>query len=122
VQVYPPAGVIFTGIGVLLSVSFFLVLLLRRFEHPLTKATKAVSSSQDTLTNVFERIENFFRRLETYVQVPPSAGMTDMIVKIMIEVLSILAIATREISQSRSSKLLACMNRDCRLIVIQRNI
>ena len=48
--------------------------------------------------------------------------MTDMIVKIMIEVLSILAIATREISQSRTSKLIVCMNRDCRLIVVQRNI
>jgi len=45
-----------------------------------------------------------------------------MIVKIMIEVLSILAIATREINQSRASKLIACMNRDCRLIVVQRNI
>jgi len=48
--------------------------------------------------------------------------MTDMIVKIMTEVLSIIAIATREISQSRSSELIACMNRDCRLIVAQRNI
>ena len=82
----------------------------------------AVSASQDVLTHVFERIENFFRRLETYVRVPPTPGMTDMIVKIMIEVLSILAIATRETSQSRASKLFACMNSHCRLIVIQRNI
>jgi hypothetical protein len=48
--------------------------------------------------------------------------MTDMIVKIMIEVLSILAIATREIGQSRASKLIVCMNHRCRLIVVQRNI
>ena len=82
----------------------------------------AVSASQSVLTNVFERIENFFRRLETYVQVPPTPGMTDMIVKIMTEVLSILAIATREISQSRASKLFACMNSHCQLTVIQRNI
>jgi len=34
VQVYPPAGVIFTGIGVLLSVSIFSVPLLRRPKHP----------------------------------------------------------------------------------------
>jgi hypothetical protein len=39
--------------------------------------------------------------------------MTDMIVKIMIEVLSILAIATREINQSRASELIACMNGHC---------
>ena len=45
-----------------------------------------------------------------------------MIVKIMTEVLSILAIATREINQSRASKLIACMNRGYPLIVVQRNI
>jgi hypothetical protein len=55
---------------------------------------------------VFERIENFFRRLETYVQVPPTTGMTDIIVKIMVEVLSILSIATKEIKQGRASELI----------------
>ena len=34
-----------------------------------------------------------------------------MIVKIMIEVLSILAIATKDISQNRASKLIVDMNR-----------
>ena len=48
--------------------------------------------------------------------------MTDMIVKIMTEVLSILALVTREISQSRASKLIAFMNSEYRLIVVQRNI
>ena len=54
---------------------------------------------------VFERIENFFRRLETYVELPPTAGMTDIIVKIMAEVLSILSIVTKEVKQSRTSEL-----------------
>ena len=58
------------------------------------------------LATVFERMENFFRRLETYVEVPPTAGMTDIIVKIMVEVLSILSIATKEIKQSRASELI----------------
>ena len=56
---------------------------------------------------VLERIENFFRRLETYVEVPPTAGMTDIIVKIMVEVLSILSIVTKEIKQSKASELIA---------------
>jgi hypothetical protein len=55
------------------------------------------------LSAVFERIENFFRRLETYVELPPTAGMTDIIVKIMVEVLSILSITAKEITQSRAS-------------------
>ena len=54
--------------------------------------------------NIFERIENFFIRLETYIEVPPTAGMTDMIVKIMIEVLSILSIATKEMKRSSTSE------------------
>ena len=48
--------------------------------------------------------EKFFRRLETYIEVPPTTGMTDMIVKILVEVLSILAITTKEIKQSRASE------------------
>jgi hypothetical protein len=54
--------------------------------------------------DIFERIENFFKRLETYTEVPPTAAMTDIIVKIMVEVLNILAIATKEIKQGRTSE------------------
>jgi len=53
---------------------------------------------------LFERIEGFFRRLEAYIDVPSNAGMTDTIVKIMAEVLFILAIATREIKQNKASE------------------
>ena len=53
---------------------------------------------------LFERIEGFFRRLEAYIDVPTNAGMMDTIVKIMAEVLFILAIATREIKQNKASE------------------
>ena len=43
-------------------------------------------------------------RLQSYTEVRPTAGMTEVIVKIMIEILSILAIATKQIKQGRSSK------------------
>ena len=56
------------------------------------------------LIDIFVRIEGFFMRLESYTEVPPTAAMTDVIVKIMIEILSILAIATKEIRQGRSSE------------------
>jgi len=58
------------------------------------------------LATVFERIENFFGRLETYIEVPPTAGMINIIVKIMVEVLCILSIVTKEIKQSRASELI----------------
>jgi len=46
----------------------------------------------------------FFRRLEVYIEVQPTTEMMDMIVQIMVEVLSILGIATKKIRQGRMSK------------------
>ena len=63
-----------------------------------------MDASQDILIDIFVRIESFFKRLESYTEVRPTDAMTDVIVKIMIEVLSILAIATKEIKQGRSSE------------------
>ena len=63
------------------------------------QAAKDVRASQDTLVDIFERIESFFRRLEVYTEVPPTREMTDTIVQIMVEVLSILGIAIKEIKQ-----------------------
>jgi hypothetical protein len=51
-------------------------------------------------------MENFFKRLETYIEVPPTSGMADIIVKVMIEVLVILGIATKEINQNSASELI----------------
>jgi hypothetical protein len=46
----------------------------------------------------------FFRRLEIYVEVPPTAEMSDIVIQILVEVLSILGIATKEIKESRTSE------------------
>jgi hypothetical protein len=53
---------------------------------------------------MFERIEAFFRRLDTYAKATPNQGMVDSITAIMVEALNILAIATKEIQQGRMSK------------------
>jgi hypothetical protein len=71
------------------------------------QAAKDVRASQDTLIDVFERIEMFLRRLETYTQVPPTVDMMDMIIQIVVEVLSILGIATKEIKHGRISEYFA---------------
>jgi len=65
-----------------------------------------VDASQDVLIDLFGRIENFFRRLELYTEVRPTAAMMDIIVNIMIEVLTILGIATKEIKQGHTSELI----------------
>ena len=48
-------------------------------------------------------MEIFFQRLETYTGITPTTAMTDVIVDIMVEVLTILAIAT-EVTRKRLSK------------------
>jgi hypothetical protein len=63
-----------------------------------------VRASHDNLIDIFERMENFFQRLETYTRVSPPPEMIDVIVKIMVEVLSILGIATEEVKQGHTSK------------------
>ena len=48
---------------------------------------------------------NFFKRLEIYTHVSPTAGMAGILVDIMVEVISLLGIVTKEINQSRTSEL-----------------
>ena len=45
----------------------------------------------------------FRSRLEIYTTIPPTPLMTDIIVKIMAELLSVLALATKQINQGRFS-------------------
>ena len=83
--------------------SFRSVCYLRLFASELDiearQVVKDVNVAQDALIDIFERIENFFKRLETYTEVRPSDALTDIIVKIMVEVLNIFAIATKEVKQ-----------------------
>jgi hypothetical protein len=68
------------------------------------QAVKDVRGSQDTLVDVFERMESFFRRLDIYTKVRPTTEMIDTIVQILVEVLSILGIATKDIKEGVMSK------------------
>ena len=74
------------------------------FNAYILQAARDVRQSQEALIDIFERIENFFRRLEVYTEVSPTPEMMDMMVKIMVEILSILGIATKEIKQGRMSE------------------
>lgn len=67
------------------------------------QAIKDVSASYDALVDLFESIENFLRRLNIYVKIIPTTAMTDIIVKILVELLSTLALATRQVKQGRLS-------------------
>jgi hypothetical protein len=68
------------------------------------QAASRVSSSYDTLLDLFECLGNFLKRLDIYTNIPPSPIMTDLVIKIMLELLRVLAIATKQIRQGRFSK------------------
>jgi len=63
-----------------------------------------VNAGQDILIDLFERIESFLKRLESYTTITLSDAMMRIVVKIMTEVLSIIAIATKELKQGRTSE------------------
>ena len=65
-----------------------------------------VSAGQGALFDLFNRIENFLRRLKVYVGLPPTVEMTDTIVNVMAEVLRILALVTKEIKRGMISELI----------------
>jgi hypothetical protein len=46
---------------------------------------------------------NFLKRLDVYIHIPPTEMMTDIIVKIMVELLSVLALASKQIKRGRFS-------------------
>jgi hypothetical protein len=70
----------------------------------ISQAAKDVRASQDTLVDIVERIGMFFRRLEMYTEVPLTTEMIDITIQIMVEVLFILGVATKEINQGRTSE------------------
>ncbi len=63
---------------------------------------KGVTASYDALVDLLESIERFLRRLDIYTRIPSSPAMDEIVVKIIMELLSTLALATRELKQGRS--------------------
>jgi hypothetical protein len=79
-------------------------LLLDRPHISVDQAACGVTTSYDALVELFERVGNFLKRLHIYTEVQFTPMMTDVIVQIMVQVLSVLALATKEISQGRFSE------------------
>ena len=68
------------------------------------QAVKGVLDNYDTLADLLESVEHFLNRLDIYTKIPPTVGMTEMIVKILVGLLSILALATKQIRQGKLSE------------------
>ncbi|KAI0255883.1 hypothetical protein BJV78DRAFT_1151337 [Lactifluus subvellereus] len=58
-------------------------------------------ASLDVLVGLFESITNFLHRLDIYIKIPPTAAMTEIVVKIIVELLSTLALVAKHTKQGR---------------------
>ena len=68
------------------------------------QAVKDVSTSFDALVDLLECIGNFLNRLDIYTKIPPTAAMTEVVVKIIVELISTLGLATKQVKQGRPSE------------------
>jgi hypothetical protein len=53
---------------------------------------------------LLESIGHFLNRLEIYTEIPPTEAMNEMVVKILVELLSTLALTTKEIQRGKLSE------------------
>ena len=65
---------------------------------------KGVTDSYDTLVDLLESIEHFLSRLDIYTKIPPTIAMTEIVIKILVELLSALALVTKQIKEGKASK------------------
>jgi hypothetical protein len=64
-----------------------------------------VKASYDDLVQIFERIEIFVQRITVYTEIEePVPAMTEVVIKIMAELLFVLALTTTRINQGKLSK------------------
>ena len=69
------------------------------------QAVRDVAESHNTLVGLFERIHFFVQRLKTYTGIPLTNELTELLGKVMAQILSILALSTKAMTSRRISEL-----------------
>ena len=62
------------------------------------------------LIDIFECIENCLRRIRIYTEIPLTLAMAEIVIKIMVELLSVLTLATKQINEGRLSMFVLAYN------------
>ena len=94
---------------------------LHRCHILVNQAACGVTTSYNSLVELFERVGDFLKRLHIYTEIPFTPALTDIIVRIMVEVLSVLALATKDIKRGRISKCIPPPLDLSLLDILQRN-
>jgi hypothetical protein len=67
------------------------------------QTAKDMNANYDALVDLLDSIEHFLGRLNIYTQIPHNPALDEIVVKIIVELLSTLALVTKELKQGRSS-------------------
>ena len=68
------------------------------------QAVKGVIDSYDALIDLLESFDHFLNRLDIYTKIPSTTAMSEIIVKILIELLSTISLAVQQAKQGRLSE------------------
>jgi len=61
-------------------------------------------ASYDALVDLFVSFEGFLSKLSIYAEIPPTLALTNVLVKIIVELISTLTLATKQVKQGRFSE------------------
>ena len=103
---FPLGKAIYAGFSVLLAACLFPLLIRAYLCNTLAFQTVKDVSVCGLLVDLLESIESFLKRLDIYTKITPTVAMTETVVKTLVELISILALATKFIKQGQPGKFL----------------
>ena len=104
-QISPPAKAIQACLAILLDVRAVLQFICRwPVDVRVIQSAKGIISNCDALVDLLESIEHFLNRLNIYTRIPPTPTIDEIVVKVLVELISTLALVTGELKQRRSSE------------------
>jgi len=68
------------------------------------QAAKGVITNYHVLVDLLESIEHLLKPLDMFTGIPPTSAMNEIVIKIILDLLSILAQTTKELKPGQSSK------------------
>jgi hypothetical protein len=95
---------VFAAFGILLGVGPSSFKRIYLCDIGVYQTVKDVNASYDALVELFESIERFLARVEIYTNIALTDTMKDIVVRILVELISTLALATKKFKQGPLSK------------------
>jgi len=104
-QTLPPVKAIKICLVILLDVCAVLYFMLRwPGDVRVIQSAKGIVSNCDALVDLLGSIERVVNCLDIYIWIPPTPTMDEIVAKILVELISMLALVTEELKQRRSSE------------------